>query len=358
LYTVMIVDDVEVFRSKIKRLKVWGETSGFIITEEAVDGKDALNKLEHNPVDVVITDIKMPQMDGIELLRNIYEKNLCSYTVLLSDYTEYNYARQGFLYQAFDYLGKPVEDCELSKLLERIRQQLDEKKQANNTIAELNKMIEDTIYVATEVHQITDMICHGNKKVLEMTTSMIGTVGAYFNFDVAKALLILRNTLNKIIQETIKFHPWIPLYNEIHRLKNTDFSNCTCWDDITSTFNNVIEALTDIIVRFIGFHNNDIVKKVCFYIIKNINVKLSVGKICDVFYISKSYLCDIFKQKLGITIIEYITMLKMERAKILLRHENMKYYEIAYNLGFQDEEYFSKVFKKYVGMSLAEYRNK
>ena len=78
MFKVMIVDDVEVMRRDVKRLKLWGESSGFIIEAEAVDGLDALEQLEKHSIDLVITDIRMPHVDGIELLRQISEKKTMS----------------------------------------------------------------------------------------------------------------------------------------------------------------------------------------------------------------------------------------------------------------------------------------
>lgn len=358
MFKVMIVDDMEVLRRDVKRLKLWGENSGFIITEEAKDGLEALKKLESGPVDLVITDIRMPSMDGIELLRNISEKKLCPFVVLLSDYTEYNYARQGFVYGAFDYIGKPVDEKELSNLLERISQHLDEKLQEEQKLNELQGIVEEAFYPADDVKQIIKMICHGEAKAAVLADDMVDTVGAAFNYDKRKALLILKNAMNKIINETLKNHQWITSYIDINLFKNIDFANCKDWEEIKADVVGVEEKLISVIVRFIGSNNSGIVKQACEYVLEHVDDKLSVKMLSERLYISKSYLSDIFKQKFGSSLLEYITMVKMERAKMLLQDENLKNYEIAYKLGFQDNEYFNKVFKKYTGMSLTEFRQK
>jgi len=88
LFKVLIVDDMEVFRRTLKRLKLWGDATGFVIISDSVDGQDALMKLEADSYDLIITDIRMPKMDGIELLRAVSEKKLCPVSVLLSDFAE------------------------------------------------------------------------------------------------------------------------------------------------------------------------------------------------------------------------------------------------------------------------------
>lgn len=358
MFKVMIVDDMEILRRDVKRLKLWGENSGFIITEEAKDGLDALKKLETNPVDLVITDIRMPNMDGIELLRNISEKKLCPFAVLLSDYTEYNYARQGFMYGAFDYIGKPVDEKELANLLARISKHLDEKLQEEQKINELQRIVEEAFYPAADVKQIIEMICHGETKAAVLTAAMVDTVGAAFNYDKRKAALVLKNAVNEIINETLKNHQWITTYIDVNSLGDIDFVNCNDWEKIKASVVEVEEKLISVVVRFIGCNDSSIVKQACEYVLEHIDEGLSVKMLSERLYISKSYLSDIFKQKFGVSLLEYITMVKMERAKMLLRDEKLKNYEIAYKLGFQDNEYFSKVFKKYTGMSLTEFRQK
>ncbi len=83
MYRVMLVDDEEIVRIELKRLLDW-EALGFEITIEARNGFDAISKLGQDTVDLVITDIKMPKIDGIELLRHLKENRLCSCIVFLS----------------------------------------------------------------------------------------------------------------------------------------------------------------------------------------------------------------------------------------------------------------------------------
>ena len=356
MYNVMIVDDMEVFRRDIKRLKLWGEISGFAITAEAFDGRDALKKLEENPMDLVITDIRMPVMDGIELLREISEKKLCPYTVLLSDFTEYNYARQGFVYGAFDYISKSIDEEALLELLGRIKQQLDNKQQEEQKQNELQGIVEETLLSAVDIKQISETISKGETIAIVSTAALVDMIGLTFHYDKKNALLILRKTINEIVNETLKNHPWIDLYIDIIELKDNDFSNCKNWNEVKETVLHTTEQLISVINLFIGNHDNEIIRHTCEYILKNVNEKFNVSLLAERLFISKSYLSELFKQKIGFTLLEYITMVKMERAKVLLKNKSLKAYEIAYQLGYKENEYFSKVFKKYTAMSLSEYR--
>jgi two-component system response regulator YesN len=105
-------------------------------------------------------------------------------------------------------------------------------------------------------------------------------------------------------------------------------------------------------------HENDIVNQVCSCVLENIDGGLSLKTISEQLYINKSHISEVFKQKTGMQFIEYLTAVKMERAKKVITDSKLKTYEIADMLGFKDIEYFSKLFKKYIGCSPTEYRQK
>lgn len=358
MYKVMIVDDMEILRRDVKRLKLWGENSGFMVTGEAKDGADALKKLEEDPVDLVITDIRMPNMDGIELLRHISERKLCPFSVLLSDYTEYGYARQGFIYGAFDYIGKPVGETELAGLLERVRRQLEEKRQEEQKLVELQEIVEDAFFTAADVEGIIGAVCRGEVKAVALTAVMVDTVGASFDYDRTKAALILKNAVGLITGEALKKLPWLQNYIDVRLVRDVDLAGCKDWDEVKTAVVGAAEALIFVVSRFIGGRESGVVKQTCEYVLEHIDEELSVKILAERMYISRSYLSDIFRQNFGLSLLEYITMVKIERAKRLLAEETLKNYEIAYRLGFQDNEYFNKVFKKHTGMSLTEFKMK
>jgi two-component system, response regulator YesN len=103
---VLIVDDEPFFRSALRALLPW-EKHGFAVAGEAIDGAEALAFLRREPVDVVFTDIRMPVMDGIELIRAARAEGLGARFVVLSAYDEFSLVKGAFLEGARDYLLKP-----------------------------------------------------------------------------------------------------------------------------------------------------------------------------------------------------------------------------------------------------------
>jgi two-component system response regulator YesN len=83
---------------------------------------------------------------------------------------------------------------------------------------------------------------------------------------------------------------------------------------------------------------------------------LSLHEVCSALSISKSYLSAIFKSHTGMTLVEYLTSVRMEAAKELLANDSLRGYEVAAQVGFRDAHYFSLTFKKQTGISPTEYR--
>ncbi|WP_052339864.1 response regulator [Gorillibacterium massiliense] len=355
MFTVMLVDDCDIMRVDVKRLRLWGEASGFVISAEAGDGQEALDKLRQQPMDVVITDIRMPKMGGIELLRCISEENLAQATVLLSDFTEYAYARQGMLYGAFDYIGKPVNGEKLAELLERIRKNLETKLQAEMRLSDLQGVVNEIMLTAGNIDLIVEKIGRGDAGSPDLTASLVEKVAMALNGDIARASLVLKTAWNGIIAKTLEKHAWLSAFADASEWKR-DVIGCGDWAEIKAVLGAGERSLTAYMDRFMGHHGNELVNRACLYILEHIEEDVSVKGLTEKLFISKSYLSDLFKDKMGISLLQYITTAKVARAKRIICETNLKSYEIAYKLGFQDNEYFSKVFKKHTGLSLTEFR--
>ncbi|MEF2243652.1 response regulator transcription factor [Paenibacillus sp. IITD108] len=126
MYKVMLVDDERQIRQGLMAKINW-EQHGFTICGEAADGKEALDKIAALRPHLVITDIRMPVMDGAELLKQCAALYPDCYYIVLSGYEEFSYVKAAMKYGASDYLLKPVIRKELASLLQRIKEELDAK---------------------------------------------------------------------------------------------------------------------------------------------------------------------------------------------------------------------------------------
>ncbi|HYK74502.1 MAG TPA: response regulator [Pseudoneobacillus sp.] len=98
-------------------------------------------------------------------------------------------------------------------------------------------------------------------------------------------------------------------------------------------------------------------QKIEEYLREHYQQDINLQEIADCFFLNKEYISRKFKQVFSETITDYLTKIRMEKARELLENPNYKIYEIAYHVGYQNEKYFSKVFKKVIGLTPNEYRN-
>lgn len=128
---VIIVDDDKLIREEIKSLCNWKE-EGFELVYEAANGKEALFWLKSNQADIIITDISMPVMNGVELIKNLKANQFTGQIVVMSNYDEFDYVKDAMKYGAFDYCLKYKIDSEgLLDILNTMAQKIRESSQKN-----------------------------------------------------------------------------------------------------------------------------------------------------------------------------------------------------------------------------------
>ena len=125
-YQVLLVDDEYYVRQSLLRRIRNLENEDFKVIGEAENGEEALDMLRKHDIQLVVTDIRMPVMDGLDLTKKILEQYPHILTVILTGYADFEYARKALRYGAFDYLLKPVSEESLDNLLSRARTKLSE----------------------------------------------------------------------------------------------------------------------------------------------------------------------------------------------------------------------------------------
>ena len=90
----------------------------------------------------------------------------------------------------------------------------------------------------------------------------------------------------------------------------------------------------------------------------NLGNNITVKKIADHVYMNPTYFCEYFKGITGVTVLDYVTKKRLEKAKELLEVPDIKIYDISASVGYHDSKYFSQLFKKWQGYSPSQYREK
>lgn len=125
LYNILLVDDEADVLQAMKKKIDW-EAMGFCLAGMAENGQEALELAEQMHIDVVMTDIKMPYMDGLTLCRKLKENYRNMKVVIYSGFDEFEYAREAVHLEAEEYLLKPISSRDMEKVFRRIKEKLDQ----------------------------------------------------------------------------------------------------------------------------------------------------------------------------------------------------------------------------------------
>lgn len=125
MYGTLLIDDEIAVRDSIRKLVPW-EQHGFSVIGEASNGLEALDLLEDISPDVIITDIRMPYMDGMDFIKEVRRRYPPIVLIILSGYDEFTYAQTAIRYNVSEYVLKPVSTVDMEALLDRVKRRLDE----------------------------------------------------------------------------------------------------------------------------------------------------------------------------------------------------------------------------------------
>ncbi|GAF11449.1 DNA-binding response regulator, AraC family [Bacillus sp. JCM 19045] len=120
MYKVLIVDDESAVREGLRAIIPW-EEYGFEVTELAKDGQEALHLCHNQSFDLLLSDIRMGQMDGLQLIKAIRTFDNRLHCLILTGYADFDYAKQAIQYQVAGYLLKPLEEENLIPFLKEIK---------------------------------------------------------------------------------------------------------------------------------------------------------------------------------------------------------------------------------------------
>ena len=143
-YRIMIVDDEYEVREGIAGRVDW-DAAGFTIVATAENGQDALEKSEFLDLDVVLTDIKMPYMDGLTLGAELQKRSPATKLIILSGFDEFEYAKEAIKLNVLEYVLKPVNADELLQVLLRAKARLDAEFRAKQDVEALRARYEQAL---------------------------------------------------------------------------------------------------------------------------------------------------------------------------------------------------------------------
>ena len=139
-----------------------------------------------------------------------------------------------------------------------------------------------------------------------------------------------------------------------HFLKN--IQQITTLETLCYKLQEVVETFSESLFNYIPSKNNELIKKSMVYISQHFNESLTLEDVATHVHLHPSYFSTMFKQSTGSSFKEYLNMVRIEEGKRLLSNTDYSIIDIAIAIGFEDQSYFSKVFKKYTGRTPKQFR--
>ncbi|KIL40575.1 hypothetical protein SD70_12560 [Gordoniibacillus kamchatkensis] len=149
MYSLLIVDDEKWVRQGLRSTIDW-EAEQIEVLGEAQDGEEALELIRERPPDIIITDIKMPHMDGLALIEEVKNSNLPSKIIIVSGYSDFSSAQKAIRYGAADYVLKPIEETQVLSVVRRCVEQINREQQHRRDLVRLSECIRESLPLARQ----------------------------------------------------------------------------------------------------------------------------------------------------------------------------------------------------------------
>ncbi len=349
LYKAVIIDDEIWTRETIKKLAKWKE-NGLEVVGEASDGEYGLELIRHTRPDVILTDVKMPNLDGIQLIRQLRAEQNDALVIFISGYDDYTYIRSALKLDALDYLLKPVKEEELNKMLALCTSRLS--KQEHLVMQEEEKGFLQVPWAAdffTKQENLCDALISTDTDVIrEKCRDILVLVQKYETGEPSKGTMVcvyysMMNHLEQfLLNRELKPHD-ITADKETSFVFSRDLGFVQMMEYLEQLYLLTAEKIHEL-NRNRGRFNVAPIEK---YMQEHFTEAISLEMMAEQFYVSKEYLSKAFKQETGRGFWEYLTSLRMERAKELILDYKIPLKEVGELTGYMDQAHFYKTFKKY-----------
>lgn len=144
MYKVLIVDDEEFIRNGLSCIMDW-EEEGFEVCGDAANGETALQMIRQLQPDLVLMDIRMPKITGLEVVKHCYEQEIPCKFIIISGFSDFKYAQEAIRYGVENYLTKPIDEDELLVAVRQVKAVLDEKYRKMYHLEHIRQKAKDAI---------------------------------------------------------------------------------------------------------------------------------------------------------------------------------------------------------------------
>lgn len=362
MYKMILVDDDYITREGLRDLIDWSDL-GVEIAGEAEDGEEALLKVKVIQPDIIISDVVMPGMNGIKLAEILKEKMPEAKVIMISAHQDIQYIKASIKLETIDYILKPFNRDELrqvvKKVIDRIESERAEKKLKDDVARYFTGSISSTgIPVIVDMQdKIINLCGSGQLDELEAEIKKFFSAIRQLKMD---SMLYLTTVCSELIVKALKKVSANEENAVVAKVRESmqEFRKMQTSHDMENFVMDNLLYLENMMKESKTGKSRRVVRDVENIIERNYNQNITIQQLADEVFMSTGHLQILFKKETGNTINDYITMVRIEKARELLKDPAVKVYEVANSVGYQDTNYFTRIFKKIVGELPMEYREK
>lgn len=333
MYTVLVAENEPwVLRGIVKMVEEAGEE--FEVVGACSNGEEAWSMIQEVWPMLLITDIMMPELDGLSLCKKINEHHISLVSIIVSGYDNFQYAQRAMTYGVSEYLLKPVQFEQLRETLNRSKEKLESLKALNGYIVKFQTLLDNRQGLPV-------------KLVLQKQVELVRSVLKMNDKNVRTSLLhIFQHKLKSLLHECDVGFQDVPAMDAGDE------------DGVVHYFRAMLEKWYLTQTKLVKSSMPAVIEQSCRYIKEKFREDITLTEMAEWTHFSVSHFSALFKKHTGSSLVNYINGLKIEEAKKLLLSTSYSVSEITEIVGFSTTPYFSRVFKTTVGMPPLEYRKR
>jgi len=376
VYNLLLVDDEKPIREKLINNTDWKGNNYQVFA--AADGAEALEIIKNRGIDILVTDIQMPKLSGMNLIEKARKNSSHLKVIVISGFAEFEYAQKSIRYGVNEYLLKPFRSEKLLEVVNKARDELIKEKNNEQRLALLraemssyinenklnssyNWLIDDQFFqhqsLIMDRIDLNAVLKRGSRDDILKTVNKI--IDELESVDLNREKLYV--VLNNLILESFKIIKDLDYrvedLLEIINKEKIEKINSENLKEIEIILKEFLLRLHDLISFNPDDKNQQIINEMKEYIAANYQDGITLSEMARKFNLSSGHLSNLFHEETGESFSDYLNMIRLNKAKELLKTTDDKIYQIADQLGFNDAYYFSSWFKKLVGASPTTYRD-
>lgn len=385
----IIADDEQSSLDLLDKILNW-ESLGIELTAMVKNGHEALERIQNEEPDILLTDIRMPEMDGMELLDRLYGETRKTETIIISAYSDFEYAQKALSFGIAGYLLKPVNEDKLQAVIMKALAALEEKEKHQSAyrlslmIAE-NRILKDLLSPSEEAAGLIETLEELGFTLPKENYFLTAIDPDYESYGALESCAsgpaggipprVAQVCRASGIERPMVFEntseEWIFLVRangnrKAERIRrelaeNRELAPFIRLSSMYGNLEDLHKAYAEVLITGSGdeeesIRKSPLVTKAVAYMETNYMKDVNLDEICSNSSVSKTYFCGLFKREMGMGIWDYLTECRVRRAEELIRENILRNYEIAFEIGYENPGYFSKMFKRVTGVTPSQYR--